>query len=279
MQLMLHFFILEMFNFVLLMEILGYFFALVIGLIMGLIGGGGSILGVPVFVYLMKMDALTATTLSLFVVGVTSLFGAIGNAKQGNVEVKTAFIFGVPSVVSVMLMRRIILPMLPDTLVSWGHFHLDKNVFILVLFATLMLFSSYKMIKGGNNDHKTITDSPRYFTLVIQGLVVGVITGLVGAGGGFLIVPALVMLLRLDIKKAIGTSLLIISMNSLLGFAISQHIFQIDWKFLILYSILSILGMFIGMKLAKKINSSYLKTLFGWIVLLMGIYIILKELF
>lgn len=278
MQLMLHFFILKMFNFVLHMEILGCFFALIIGLIMGLKGGGGSILGVPVFVYLMRMDAITATTLSLFVVGITSLFGAIGNAKQGNVEVKTALIFGMPSVISVMLMRRIVLPMLPDTLVSWGNFHLDKNVFVLVLFAVLMLFSSYKMIRGGNNS-KTTTDSPRYFTLVFQGLIVGIITGMVGAGGGFLIVPALVMLLHLDIKKAIGTSLLIISMNSLLGFFISQHISQIDWKFLIFFSILSILGMFIGIKLAKKINSEYLKPVFGWIVLLMGIYIILKELF
>lgn len=260
------------------MEILGYFFALIIGLIMGLIGGGGSILGVPVFVYLMGMDALVATTLSLFVVGVTSLFGAVGNFKNGNVEIKTAFIFGIPSVISVMVVRRLILPMLPDTLLSLGSFHLDKNVFILVLFAILMLFSSYKMIKGAKNNSNTSNESPRYLTLVLQGTFVGIITGLVGAGGGFLIVPALVMLLHLDIKKAIGTSLMIISMNSLLGFVLSTNIQQIEWRFLIIFTLLSILGMIVGIKIAKKINGEYLKTLFGWIILLMGVFILFKEL-
>ena len=260
------------------MEILGYFFALIVGLIMGLIGGGGSILGVPVFVYLMKIDALTATTLSLFVVGITSLFGAVGNAKNGNVEVKTAFIFGIPSLILVMVMRRLVLPKLPEILLNWGNFHLYKNVFILVLFATLMLFSSYKMIKVEKNISKKSNESPRYLTLVLQGTFVGIITGLVGAGGGFLIVPALVMLLRLDIKKAIGTSLLIISMNSLLGFSISQNISQINWKFLVIFTLLSILGMFIGIKISKRINSKHLKSLFGWIILIMGVFILFKEL-
>ena len=259
------------------MEILGYFFALIIGLIMGIIGGGGSILGVPIFVYLFDMNALTATTLSLFVVGVASAVGVAGNAKQGNVDFKTALLFGIPSVLSVIFVRKIILPHLPDPLFSIGTFPIEKNLFILVLFAALMLISSIKMIVG-NQKIETTNQSPQYPMLVTQGIAVGMITGMIGAGGGFLIVPALVMLLNLEMKKAIGTSMMIISMNSLLGFLSSQKT-DINWQFLLIFTSIAVIGMLIGIQLAKKIDGKKLKPIFGWFVLMMGIYIIIKEIF
>ena len=259
------------------MEILGYFFALIIGLIMGIIGGGGSILGVPIFVYLFDMNALTATTLSLFVVGVASAVGATGNARQGSVDFKTALLFGIPSVLSVIFVRKIILPHLPDPLFSIGTFPIEKNLFILVLFAALMLISSIKMIVG-NQKIETTNQSPQYPMLVTQGIAVGMITGMIGAGGGFLIVPALVMLLNLEMKKAIGTSMMIISMNSLLGFLSSQKT-GINWQFLLIFTSIAVIGMLIGIQLAKKIDGKKLKPIFGWFVLMMGIYIIIKEIF
>ena len=260
------------------MEILGYFFAIIIGLIIGIIGGGGSILGVPVFVYLFKMDVLSATTFSLFVVGVSSAFGAISNARQGNVDFKTALLFGIPSVFSIVFVRKIILPHLPENLINIGDIHIPKNLFILVLFAVLMLFSSIKMIVG-NPKIETQTKSPQYPLLITQGIAVGMITGMIGAGGGFLIVPALVMLLNLEMKKAIGTSLFIISINSLLGFASSEHISNIDWEFLLKFTGLAIIGLLSGIRISKKIDGKKLKPAFGWFVLSMGIYIILKEVF
>ncbi len=244
---------------------------------MGIIGGGGSILGVPIFVYLFDMNALTATTLSLFVVGVASAVGATGNAKQGNVDFKTALLFGIPSVLSVIFVRKIILPNLPDPLFSIGTFPIEKNLFILVLFATLMLISSIKMIVG-NQKIETTNQSPQYPMLVTQGIAVGMITGMIGAGGGFLIVPALVMLLNLEMKKAIGTSMMIISMNSLLGFLSSQNT-EINWQFLLIFTSIAVIGMLIGIQLAKKIDGKKLKPIFGWFVLIMGIYIIIKEIF
>lgn len=260
------------------MEILGYFFALIIGLIMGLIGGGGSILGVPIFVYLFKMDAVTATTLSLFVVGVASAVGTLGNFRQKNVDVKTALIFGLPSVFSVIFVRKIILPHLPENLINFENYIITKHTFILVLFAVLMLFSSIKMIFGYQKIDKK-AEKPQYTILVTQGIAVGMITGMIGAGGGFLIVPALVMLLNLDMKKAIGTSMMIISINSLLGFVSTKNSVGINWQFLLIFTTLAVLGMLIGIAISKKIDGKKLKPIFGWFVLIMGILILLKEIF
>lgn len=280
MQHKLHFFIFEnhIFAEIFHMEFIGYFFALIIGLVMGIIGGGGSILGVPIFVYLFDMNAVTATTLSLFVVGVASAVGAISNAKEGNVDFKTVLLFGIPSVFSIIFVRKIILPHLPENLINLGNIHIEKHTFILVMFAILMLFSSLKMIFG-NRKIETISQNPQYPLLITQGIAVGMITGMIGAGGGFLIVPALVMLLNLDMKKAIGTSMFIISMNSLLGFFSSEKISKINWEFLLIFTAITVIGMFLGILISKKIDGKKLKPIFGWFVLIMGIFILLKEVF
>ena len=146
------------------------------------------------------------------------------------------------------------------------------------MFAFLMLLSSIKMIIG-NSNIETRNSSPQYPLLITQGLAVGMITGMIGAGGGFLIVPALVMLLNLEMKKAIGTSLFIISINSLLGFVSSENISSINWEFLSIFTFISIIGLIIGIRISRKIDGKKLKPAFGWFVLAMGIYIIIKEVF
>lgn len=275
MQLKLHFY----FQHYVKMEIIGYFFAIIIGLILGLIGGGGSILTVPIFVYLFHLDAVTATSLSLFVVGSTSLVGSVGYIKQKMINFRTSLLFGVPSIVGIIFSRRLVVPHLPEYIIHRGEFILTKNTFLLILFAILMLVSSYKMIRKVNDTPLKRTQEPNYTLLISQGLLVGILTGLIGAGGGFLIVPALVMLLGMEMKEAIASSLFIIAMNSLLGFFLTLDKVVVDWVFLAIFTVLSVLGIFIGLYLSRKIDGKRLKPIFGWFVLIMGIYIIAKETF
>lgn len=261
------------------MEIIGYLSAIIIGLVMGLIGGGGSILSVPIFVYVFGFDAVTATALSLFVVGVTSLVGIVGFVKQNQINFQMAFTFGLPSLLGVLFSRRLVLPHLPHYIVNKWGITLTKDMFLLLLFAILMLISSYKMIRKTERVRVRKSDEPNYTLLISQGLLVGIITGLIGAGGGFLIVPALVMLLGLSMKRAVATSLFIISMNSILGFLSTMKMVKHDWNFLLKFSALSVVGIFIGLAIAKRMDGKKLKPLFGWIVLGMGIFIIVKEVF
>ena len=261
------------------MEILGYFSAIVIGLVMGLIGGGGSILSVPIFVYVFGFDAVTATALSLFVVGITSVVGTTGFIKQRQIDFRTAFTFGIPSILGVLFSRRLVLPHLPHYIINRWGITLTKEMFLLLLFAILMLIASYKMIRKIERPRLRKDDENNYTILISQGLLVGIITGLIGAGGGFLIVPALVMLLGLNMKRAVATSLFIISMNSILGFLSTMKMVKHDWTFLLIFTALSVVGIFIGMGISKKMDGKKLKPLFGWIVLGMGIFIIIKEVF
>lgn len=260
------------------MELLGYCSAIIIGLILGLIGGGGSILSVPVFAYLFGLDAVTATAYSLFVVGCTSLVGSVGYFKSKQVQLNVALLFGLPSLLGVIFSRRLVVPHLPEYIIHRWGITLTKDMFLLLLFAVLMLLASYKMISKANaNNTPPKPSSHRNILLVSQGLLVGIVTGLIGAGGGFLIVPALVMLLGLKMKEAIGTSLFIISINSLMGFLSSLDKMTIDWVFLLTFVSLSIVGIIIGLVLSKRIDGKKLKPIFGWFVLMMGIYIIIKE--
>jgi len=267
-------------------EFIGYFSAIFIGISLGLIGGGGSILTVPVLVYLFSVEPVVATAYSLFVVGLTSSVGAFSYFKQGLVRMKTALVFGIPSIFSVFLTRHYLVPAIPEEIFSVGSFVLTKGIFLMALFAVLMILASYKMITSKNAAPKTPnTDSDvekkafNYPMVILQGLIVGLITGLVGAGGGFIIIPALVFLLGLEMKEAIGTSLTIITLNSFFGFLVSQNQMQTDWKLLLILSAMSIAGIFIGMALSKRIDGKKLKPIFGWFVLIMGSYILMKELF
>ena len=261
------------------MEIIGYIGAVLIGLSLGLIGGGGSILSVPILVYMFSIEPVMATSYSLFIVGITSLVGSISHIKQKTISFKTAVVFGIPSVVTVFLTRKFLIPAIPQEIAKIGSFTLTKSVTLLVLFAAVMILASYFMIKKENPVKSPSKNSGnKYFMILAEGTIVGLLTGLVGAGGGFLIIPALVLLAKLPIKQAIGTSLLIISAKSLIGFLGDINTDSIiDWQFLVTFSGISLLGMLVGMYLFKKVSAKSLKPAFGWFVLIIGVLIILKE--
>jgi uncharacterized membrane protein YfcA len=260
------------------LEILGYTSAILIGLSLGLIGGGGSILTVPILVYLLGVEASeTAPAYSLFVVGTASAIGAIIKYRKGLVEMKTAVIFGLPAIVAVYTTRRLLVPAIPDDIFTVDDFIFTKRLFVMGLFAILMILASISMIKGRKKIIQTEEQKFNYPLILTEGILVGILTGLVGAGGGFIIIPALVMLSNLPMKKAIGTSLVIIAAKSLFGFVGDLSIIEIDWKLLIIFTSLAVAGVFIGNQLSHKIDGSKLKKGFGWFLLVMGIIILIKE--
>ncbi|MEH6537356.1 MAG: sulfite exporter TauE/SafE family protein [Psychroserpens sp.] len=261
-------------------QILGYFGALIIGVVLGLIGGGGSILTVPIFVYLLLINPVTATAYSLFVVGVSSAFGAFQNIKKGLVDFKIAIVFAIPAFIGVYVTRRFLVPAIPSEIGTFGNFVLTKSIAIMVFFAIIMLLASVSMIRKSKLNKSVATEAVKfnYPLIILEGLVVGLITGIVGAGGGFLIIPALVLLAKLPMKKAVATSLLIIAVKSLIGFIGDVENLDIDWMFLLSFSAISIIGIFIGTYFSSRIDGHKLKKGFGWFVLFMGIYILLKEL-
>lgn len=263
------------------MEIIGYAASILIGVSLGLIGGGGSILTVPVLVYLFGIDALLATEYSLFIVGMSSSVGSIAYFKKGLVNFKMALIFGLPSVISIFLTRIYLLPLIPDELLSIRGFTMTKNIFLLLIFAVLMILASYKMIKNQTSEDKDGNDFNNNKALLAagEGTIVGVLTGLVGAGGGFMIIPALVNLLKVPVKTAIGTSLVIISLNSLIGFSSSINHVKIEWNLLLSITTIAVIGIIIGSQISKKIDGKKLKPAFGWFILVIGIYIITREIF
>ncbi len=264
------------------MEFFGYLAATAIGISLGLIGGGGSILTVPVLVYLFGTEPVLATSYSLFIVGSTALVGAFPKWRNGFVDVKTALIFGVPSIAAVYMTRKWLVPLIPQEVFTVGGFVVTKAILLLVVFALLMIAASISMIRNkGESEEKpasaAISPALRYVVILLEGAVVGVLTGLVGAGGGFLIIPALVLFAKLPMKNAVGTSLLIIGMKSLLGFTGDLGHYAIDWTLLFTVTGLAIGGIFVGNALSKRVSGEKLKVWFGWFVLLMGIYIIIRE--
>jgi uncharacterized membrane protein YfcA len=264
------------------MEILGYILAVLVGVSLGLIGSGGSILTVPILVYIMGVNPVLATAYSLFIVGSTALVGGVQSALQKRADFKTVFIFGIPSIAAVYITRMWLVPLIPAELFSIGSLVITKSIGIMVLFAIVMILASVSMIKPGKETDDT-EEKPllyNYPLILLEGSVVGLLTGLVGAGGGFLIIPALVILARMPMKLAVGTSLFIISAKSLIGFIGDLQGEQvIDWTLLGTFTGLAGIGIFIGIYLSKKISGDKLKKSFGWFVFLMGIYIFIKELF
>ncbi|TDO29194.1 sulfite exporter TauE/SafE family protein [Sediminibacterium goheungense] len=261
------------------MEIAGYIASLVIGISLGLIGGGGSILTVPVLVYLFGVEPVIATAYSLFIVGLSSLVGAIPKYRQGFINLKTAIIFGIPSIAAVFATRKFIVPLIPAEVFTVGSLVITKSILMMLLFAVLMVFASVSMIR---EKQQTAEQEPgpqqfNYPLILMEGAVVGMLTGLVGAGGGFLIIPALVLLSKLPMKQAVGTSLLIIAAKSLIGFTGDLSHFTMDWTLLGSVTALAIAGIFIGNSMSRKMDGNKLKKGFGWFVLVMGIYIIVKE--
>ncbi|MGL1936848.1 MAG: sulfite exporter TauE/SafE family protein [Fibrobacterales bacterium] len=333
-----------------LLTVIGYFSALFIGISLGMIGGGGSILTVPILVYLFGIEPMLATAYSLFVVGSSSLLGTVSYFKKGLLNLKTGLIFALPSIVAVFLTRKYLLDLFPDSFstiiqnewvtntlfgitllgglaiaaivlkkassggqnisfykvyglmvpaalmvfvirqylipiipeaFSFGEvITITKGSAIMMLFGMVMFFASYGMIrekKGKEHSKSTLPQWGVVIAIIFEGMLVGTVTGIVGAGGGFLIIPALVLLAGLPMKVAVGTSLAIISVKSLLGFLGDVSNQEIDWSFLILFSSISLGGIFIGSWLNGFISAEKLKKGFGWFVLVMAVVILSKE--
>lgn len=264
------------------MLLFGYIASLLIGVSLGLIGGGGSILTVPVLVYLFGVEPMLATSYSLFVVGSTSLIGAVNNYRQGQVRMQTALLFGLTSIVTVLLVRRYLIPLIPAVLVDFGSWQLTKSGATMILFALLMLLASFSMIRSRAAATSALNegqpDVAAYIRLMLYGVLIGLVTGFLGAGGGFLLIPALVFLVKLPMKQAIGTSLSIIAMNSLIGFLGDWAAIELQWSLLLPVAGLAIAGILIGGRLGRHLDGARLKKGFGWFVLAMGVFVILKEL-
>lgn len=256
--------------------IFGYTGALIIGLVLGLLGGGGSILTVPLLVYGLGYNPVIATAYSLFVVGSSSFVGTIQKLKSGLADIRIGLSFSFPSFLAVYLSRRYLVPGLPEVFFSFGNFILTKDVVIMTFFAIVMLFASFSMIRNKKEEQVILTKQPYYKTFM-QGLAIGTITGIIGAGGGFLYVPALVLWARLPMKKAVGTSLIIVTLNSLIGFTGDIQTIKVDWLFLLTFSFFTIIGITLGIFLSKYISGKKLKNGFGWFTLFMAFYIIYKE--
>ena len=264
------------------MEIAGYIAAIFIGIVLGMMGGGGSILTVPVLVYLFHVSPLIATTYSLFIVGVTSLAGGTRAYIKKLVDFKAVSEFGIPSIFSIFITRHYILPAIPERIFSIGKTDITRDILLMVVFAILMLIASVFMILNSEDASEKRLNTVRHakiLPLALWGLLIGLITGLLGAGGGFLIIPALILFVKLPMKRAIGTSLVIIAINSIFGFLFSLKETPLDWKILLLFTLLSIAGIYTGSLFAEKVPGRRLKKWFGWFVGIMGAYIILRELF
>src|SRR6476620_587234 len=251
-----------------------------IGLSLGLIGAGGSILTIPVFVYILKKDPISSSVYSMFVVGISSMAGSIQSILNKLVDFKAVLTFGIPSGIGVFIARKTIFPVIPDELFSIGSFILSKNMFLMLCLSALMFLAARRMLQPAiRKDQVGQEDKQVKILLLLRGLLVGMVTGLLGIGGGFLIVPALYLLVNLPVKKAIGTALLIITINSLFSFLNSYASTEIEWLLLIKFSMGAVLGIIIGTKLSRKIPGDYLKKTFGWVVLGMSFYIVYKVFF
>ncbi|MGB0896593.1 MAG: sulfite exporter TauE/SafE family protein [Flavobacteriaceae bacterium] len=262
-------------------EVFGYTCALIIGVILGLIGGGGSILAVPVLTYLFAVDEKTATAYSLFIVGASALIGGIKQYFKNLVDWRTAIVFGIPAILGVSIVRRFIVPALPDILFTISDFEFTRRMGMLGLFSLLMIPAGISMLKTKKQALEKNNDNTYNYPLIfIEGIVVGALTGFIGAGGGFLIIPALVILAKTDIKVAIGTSLIIIALKSLSGFFLGDALtMNINWPFLLSFTLLSFIGIFIGSYLSNFIDGKRLKKGFGYFIFLMAGFIFYMEFF
>lgn len=259
------------------MEILGYISLFCVGLVLGTLGGGGSILSVPVLVYLFAVDAVMASAYSLFIVGTTSLVGTLLRYRAQRVDVRVGITFGLPSLAGIFCTRKWIVPALPDLIVQFGEWQLTRRLLILGVFAVLMMLASLVLLTRKERAVHENT-SPSGISLMVAGLLTGFLTGLVGAGGGFLIVPALVYFAHADFRTAIGTTLLIITVNSLSGFLGDILNYSINWYFLLGITGLAVVGILVGTRIAWYLPVAGLRKLFGWFVMSMSLWILIREL-
>lgn len=260
------------------MEVLGYIALIVVGLLLGSLGGGGSILAVPILVYLFAEDIVMASAYSLFIVGISSMVGSIVKYKESLINLKVGLVFGLPSIIAVFTIRNWLVPAIPDLILVTESFQFTKRILILGIFAVLMILASIYMISGKKNLNKSHSHS-NYIYLILLGFLIGFLTGIVGVGGGFLIIPVLVLLTKLSFKTAVGTALFIIAINSIIGFVGDVINHPINWAFLLTVTILAIVGILVGSRYAKLLPTGMSQKIFGWFILIMGTSIFIGEIF
>ncbi len=259
------------------METFGYVAMLFVGVTLGLLGGGGAILTVPILVYLFKTTPVVATGYSLFIVSVSSIFGVFRYHRASLVDYRVAVLFAVPSFLGTLVVRRLFLPSLPEIILEMGAFDLTKGELVMTVFALVMIGTSFSMIRNKSSGARAQRPNP--LGVAVLGVLVGAVAGFVGAGGGFLIVPALVLFAKLPMTTAVGTSLLIISANSMVGFLGDPHAAQhADWNVLLAITGVASVGIFLGTYGAKHVDPAKLKPMFGWFVLIMGGSVLLTQL-
>ena len=257
------------------MQFAGYCLAMLIGFSLGLIGGGGSILTIPVLVFFFDIDPEAATTYSLFIVGITAVSGSINHYKIRNIDFKTALQFGIPSVIVLFIVRRWLLKLIPSTIYQQGSLVISKSLFIMIVFSIVMLIAGWLMIKKKN--YPASKDKQSISRLVWEGCITGAITGFIGIGGGFIIVPSLVLFAGLPIKRAIGTSLTIITVNCIVGILGNlEDAASLDYFFLVSFAAFAIAGILAGTRMIKFIPDNKLKPIFGWIILAMSIVVFIR---
>ncbi len=257
------------------MEIIGFILAVLIGVSLGLMGGGGSILTVPLLVYFFQVNPFLASTYSLVIVGVSSLIGAIPFLKKGEFHIPAIIQLGIPSVIVVSLTKYFLIPLIPEQFQVGNGIICRSDKLLLVFFSLIIILASSAMIRKQKNE---IQKNVSVIQLVFHGVLTGFLTGLVGVGGGFLIIPVLVLVCKIPMKKAVGSSLIIILLNSVIGLVSAKNLASFDYSLLVKITSFSVVGIVIGSYLATKIDGNKLKKGFGWFILLMGIGILLKEL-
>lgn len=258
-------------------EAFGYLASFCIGLILGLIGSGGSILSIPILIYLFSLEIVEATAYSLFIVGVTSLTGTIHRYSRSVVNFRIGLVFGIPSIAAIFCTRKWIVPAIPDILLRTESIVITKRLLILGILAILMIAAALVMIIRKADDLSAKSSKPQLKWLALQGILIGFLTGLVGVGGGFLVIPCLVFLAKIPFKSAVGTALFIIAINSLLGFAGDMTNYSINWSFLLVMASIAIGGIFVGNMFAQQLASHRLKRVYGLFILVMGVFILVKE--
>lgn len=248
-----------------------------VGIMLGITGGGGSILSVPILVYLFLLDVVMASAYSLFIVGITSMVGTVLKQKERMVDVRSGLVFAVPSILATFSTRKWVLASIPDLIFQIGSFTLTKRALLLGVLAVVIIIVSARTILNGKAKSNVSTPLKNY-GLIPMGLITGMLAGLLGVGGGFLILPALVVFARIPFESAVGTTLFIIALNSLLGFLGDLLNYSINWTFLLSVTVLSIVGVYVGILSNKVVPVQPLQRSLGWITLALGIWILIKEL-
>jgi hypothetical protein len=263
------------------MIFLGYILGILIGICLGMLGAGGAVLTIPVLVYIMHVEPFLATTYSLFIVGTTAFIGATDYVRKKQYNAKAILFFGIPSIISVFITARYLVPLTPENLFYVGHYPVTKNVGLMIVFAFFMFVSSFAMMRSYRRIKQEEIQQAgryRYGLILLQGVLVGFIIAPLCAGGGFLIIPALVLLCKLPMKQAVGSSLILITLNSAVGFLgkLSPDIY-IDWNFLLTFSSFTITGILTGIYLLRYITGQRLRYIFAWFILLIGVVVLTQE--